>query len=71
MSIDIQTAVRRIGADIADFLADWHDAQRRLTEWRLEPEHYVFAGRRAPDTYADFLIATSGRLMQEPPAWLR
>jgi hypothetical protein len=69
MSIDMQTAVRRMGADIADFFIEWHDAARMLTEWRLAPENYVLAGRRhVPETYADFLFATSGWLPHEPPA---
>jgi hypothetical protein len=71
MSIEIQTAVRRIGADIADFFIEWHDAQRMLYERRLAPELYVFGARRTSDTYADFLFATSGPLRHEPPARLR
>jgi hypothetical protein len=72
MGIEIQTAVRRIGADIADFFIEWHDAQRMLYERRLAPDGYVFAARRRPlATYADFLFATSGPLRHEPPARLR
>jgi hypothetical protein len=71
MSIEIQTAVRRIGADIADFFIEWHDVQRLLYDRLLAPEQYVFTATRAPATYAEFLYLTSGRLPDEAAARLR
>jgi hypothetical protein len=64
MSIDIQ----RITGPITDFVRDWTDAQRMLVELRLNPEHYVYVSGAVPDTYADFLRATSGHLPYEPSA---
>jgi hypothetical protein len=64
MSIDIQ----RITGPIADFVRDWNDAQRMLIEVRLNPERYVYVSGAVPETYADFLLATSGSLPYEPSA---
>lgn len=67
MSIDIQ----RITGPIADFVKDWNDAQRMLIELRLNPERHVYVSGIGPDTYADFLFATSGQAPHERSAFER
>jgi hypothetical protein len=54
---------------VAATLAECNRAQRRMAELRLSPDRFLLDGAaQAPDTYAEFLFRTSGRLTHEPPA---
>ena len=52
-------------------VAECNEAQRRLTYRRLSYDQYLTEPDTPPDTYADFLLRTSGPLHREPPAWQR
>jgi hypothetical protein len=58
----------RIAKGIAAAVAECNELQRMLFEVRLDPEHYVFKTGRTPDTFAKFMIATSGTRPHEPSA---
>ena len=63
----LRTLARRVGA----VMADYNYAQYRMTLLQTNPDHYVFAPDRAPDSYEDFLFRTAGPLQHEPPAAAR
>jgi hypothetical protein len=67
-SKDREPVVQRVAKGIVAAIAEAHEAQRMLFERRMDPESYVFWTAGAPDTYADFLFRTSGRLRHEPSA---
>jgi len=67
MNTTLRTLARRVGAVIADYSY----AQHRMTLLQTNPDHYVFAPDRAPDSYEDFLFRTAGPLQHEPPAAAR
>ena len=56
-------AVGRLIRRIAAIIAECNEAQQRMIELWLSVEH-----GRAPDTYAEFLLRTSGKLLREPAA---
>jgi hypothetical protein len=56
-------AVGRLIRRAAAIIAECNEAQRRMIELWLSVEH-----GRAPDTYAEFLLRTSGSLRREPAA---
>jgi hypothetical protein len=58
----------RLGRRVAAVIAECNEAQRRLTYFRLSYDRYMLEGDRAPDTYAEFLVRTSGPLHREPSA---
>jgi hypothetical protein len=62
----LRRAVRRF----AEVVAEMDYAQRRLAMLRGTPDRYLFSfyPERPPETYAEFLAQTSGRLQHEPPA---
>jgi len=51
--------IRRVGA----IIAECNEAQQRMIELWLSVDH-----PKAPDTYAEFLLRTSGKLRREPAA---
>jgi len=51
--------IRRVGA----IIAECNEAQQRMIELWLSVDH-----PKAPDTYAEFLLRTSGKLLREPAA---
>ena len=59
MNTTLRTLARRVGAVIADY----NDAQHRLTLLQAIPTTTCHAPNRAPDTYQDFLFRTSGPLV--------
>lgn len=61
------SGLRRVARKIASVVAECNWAQRRLAELRMDPERYVLTGR-PPETFAEFLMRTSGPLRHEPPA---
>ena len=62
-------AVRRAARTVASTVAECNRAQRRMAELRLNADRYLLdGGAQPPDTYAEFLIRTSGLLAHEPTA---
>ena len=51
--------IRRVGA----IIAECNEAQQRMIELWLSVDH-----PKAPDTYAEFLLRTSGKRLREPAA---
>lgn len=64
MRYTLRSLARRLGAVVAEC----NYAQRRVTELATSPDGYLAEPNRAPDTYREFLMRTSGLLMHEPPA---
>jgi hypothetical protein len=58
------SAVGRLARRAAAFIAECNDAHRRMLELFLAADR----SRKAPDTYAEFLLRTSGSLVREPTA---
>lgn len=59
-------ALASIARRVCAVVSECNYAQRRLNELRFAPDQY--GSRRAPDTYGEFLLLTSGSLRHEPPA---
>ena len=58
-----RSAIGRLVRRAAAIIAECNDAQRRMIELWLSVDH-----GRAPDTYAEFLLRTSGSRLKEPAA---
>ena len=56
---------------ICQIISECNEAQRRLTYRRLAYDLQLPEPNAAPDTYAEFLLRTSGPLRREPPAHRR
>ena len=56
-------AVGRLLRRAAAIIAECNEAQQRMIELWLSVDH-----PRAPDTYAEFLLRTSGKRLREPAA---
>jgi hypothetical protein len=56
-------AVGRFIRRAAAIIAECNEAQQRMIELWLSVDH-----GRAPDSYAEFLLRTSGKLLREPAA---
>ena len=56
-------AVGRLIRRAAAIIAECNEAQQRMIELWLSVDH-----GRAPDTYAEFLLRSSGTLLREPAA---
>jgi hypothetical protein len=65
---DKERAIHRIARGIADAVAEDREAQRTLYGLRINPARYVLTSHRAPDSYTDFLLWTSGVLTHEASA---
>ena len=52
----------------AAVISEYNYARRRQAQLRLEPAQYGGDHDRAPGTYPEFLLLTSGRLTREPAA---
>lgn len=63
--------LRRLAARIAAVVAEMNEAQRRMTVLRAAPDRYLIRPNEAPDSYAEFLVRTSGPLLHEPSAFDR
>jgi len=63
--------VRRFAGKIANVIADFGRAQRRLAAIVVAPDSQLNRPAAAPDTYAEFLFRTSGPLPHEPSALAR
>ena len=64
----MKTTVRRIAGGVADVFRQMHEGQRRMLVLRTAMDRYHENSGAAPDTYAEFLLRTSGVLLHEPPA---
>jgi hypothetical protein len=60
----LRTMARRLGAVVTEC----NDAQRRMAVLRTSIEGSLPNPGRAPDTYQEFLLRTSGPLVHEPSA---
>lgn len=60
--------MRRIAERVTETVREMNEAQRRLTAARMGASRYLASPGTAPDTYAEFLLRTSGPLIHEPPA---
>jgi hypothetical protein len=64
----MKTTVRRVAGKLAGAIREMNDAQRRMMALRSATDRYAENSGAAPDTYAEFLVRTSGALLHEPPA---
>ena len=62
---------RRVAGRVAGVVREMHEGQRRMLVLRTAVDRYVADAGSAPDTYAEFLLRTSGVLLHEPPAHKR
>jgi hypothetical protein len=62
---------RELARKAAAIIRECNDAQRRMAEVNSAPDRLMMNSSTAPDTYAEFLFRTSGRLVTEPPARAR
>lgn len=60
--------IRRLAQLISDTVTEDIRAHKVMTSLLWAPDHYVFRREAIPDTYAEFLLRTSGPLRYEPPA---
>ena len=67
----MRTTVRRVAGKVADVVREMHEGQRRMLVLRTAMDRYHENAGAAPDTYAEFLLRTSGVLLHEPPAHKR
>jgi hypothetical protein len=63
--------LRRLAARIAAAVAEMNEAQRRMFVLRTALDRYMIRPNEAPDSYAEFLVRTSGPLLHEPTAFDR
>lgn len=67
----MKTTVWRIAGKLAGAVHEMNQAQRRMMVLQTAMDRHVPNSGGAPDTYAEFLIRTSGVLLHEPPACKR
>jgi hypothetical protein len=60
--------LRRLASSIAAAIAEANEAQRRMTVLRTAQDRYLLKPDEPPDSYAEFLVRTSGVLLHEPSA---
>jgi hypothetical protein len=60
----LRTLARRLRAAIAEC----NYAQRRITVLQANPDGFLIAPGKAPDTYREFLLRSAGPLEHEPSA---
>jgi len=60
--------VRRAARRVAAVVAEMNEAQQRMAALRTAQDRYLINPDEGPQTYAEFLARTSGRLLHEPPA---
>ena len=63
--------LRRLAARVTAAVAEMNEAQRRMFVLRAAPDRYLNRPNEAPDSYAEFLVRTSGPLLHEPTAFDR
>jgi hypothetical protein len=67
----LTSVIRRVARSIADCVAEYNYANRRLAQLSSAPDRYLADPDAAPATYAEFLFRTSGLLDHEPAARAR
>jgi hypothetical protein len=67
----MKMTLRRAAGRLADVVKEMHEGQQRMVVLRTAIDRYVENSGDAPDTYAEFLMRTSGVLLHEPPAHKR
>ena len=67
----MRITVRRVAGKVTYVLREMHEGQRRMLVLRTAMDRYHENSGAAPDTYAEFLLRTSGVLLHEPPAHKR
>jgi hypothetical protein len=60
--------VRRMAARVASAVREMNEAQRRMIELRRTADWLFVDPSMPPNTYAEFLMSTSGPLRHEPSA---
>jgi hypothetical protein len=60
--------VRRIAERVTATVREMNEAQQRMTALRMAADRYLINPDTPPDTYAEFLMRTSGPLLREPSA---
>ena len=66
-----QAGDMNVARRISQIISECNEAQRRLTYRRLAYDTQLPEPNAAPDTYAEFLLRTSGPLRREPSAHQR
>jgi hypothetical protein len=66
-----QAGLSRFTRRMTRVIAECNYAQRTLLERIMDPRRCALPSMRAPDTYQEFLLWTSGRLPHEPSAAAR
>jgi hypothetical protein len=67
----LSETVRGLARRTAAVIRECNDAQRRMAAINSAPDRFMSGPGAAPDTYAEFLFRTSGRLLAEPSARAR
>jgi hypothetical protein len=67
----MKRTMRRFAGRLAAVVREMNEGQRRMMVLRTATDRYVEDSGGAPDTYAEFLLRTSGVLLHEPPAHKR
>ncbi|HSZ41733.1 MAG TPA: hypothetical protein VK817_17385 [Trebonia sp.] len=65
------SGLRRAMARVTAAFREMNDIQRRALALRTATDRYLHDPGKPPDTYAEFLMRTSGVLMHEPSARAR
>lgn len=60
--------VRRMAERVTATVREMNEAQQRLLAVRMSADRYLTNPDTPPDTYAEFLMRTSGPLLREPSA---
>ena len=60
--------ILRLARRVTAVIAECNEAQRHLTDPRVSCDRYLTAPDVPPETYAEFLLRTSGPLYLEPSA---
>jgi hypothetical protein len=63
--------MRGLARKVAARIRECNDAQRHMAMINSAPDRFMTRSSAAPDTYAEFLFRTSGRLLAEPSARAR
>lgn len=65
------SGLRRAAGKVAATFREMNEAQRRAFALRTAPDRYLPESGKPPDTYAEFLMRTSGVLLHERSARAR
>jgi hypothetical protein len=62
------SGLRRLAGKVAAAFSEMNEAQHRAMVMRTALDRYLENPESSPDTYAEFLMRTSGVLLHEPPS---